>query len=68
MKMLLKKLAARKTISSKIGAYLHKIDVVPQEDESDFDDEKWMDYPAKPSLARTILDLVLPLHTVYPEL
>ena len=59
MKMLLKKFAVLKTIFSKIGAYLHKIDVVPQEDDSDFDDEEWMDYPTKPTLAHVILDLLL---------
>lgn len=40
MKTLLKKSAILKTISSKIGAYLHKIDFVPQEDDSDFEDEE----------------------------
>ena len=59
MKTQLKKFAVLKTIFSKIGAYLHKIDAVPQEDESDFDDEEWMDHPAKPSLAHVILDLLL---------
>lgn len=59
MKTLLKKSAILKTISSKIGAYLHKIDAVPQEDDSIFDDEEWMDYPAKPTLAHVILDLLL---------
>lgn len=59
MKTLHKKFAALKTISSKIGAYLHKIDAVPQEDNSDFDDEEWMDCPTKPTLAHTILDLLL---------
>ena len=39
MKTQPKKFAVLKTISSKIGAYLHKIDTVPQEDDSDFDDE-----------------------------
>ena len=38
MKIQLKKFAVLKTISSKIGAYLHKIDAVPQEDDSDFED------------------------------
>ena len=59
MKTQLKKFAVLKTIFSKIGAYLHKIDAVPQEDESDFDDEEWMDLPTKPSLAHVILDLLL---------
>lgn len=59
MKTQLKKFTVLKTISSKIGAYLHKIDAVPQEDESDFDDEEWMDHPTKPSLSHVILDLVL---------
>lgn len=59
MKMLLKKFAVLKTIFSKIGACLHKIDAVPQEDDSDFDDEEWMEYPRKPTLAHTILDLLL---------
>ena len=59
MKTQLKKFAVLKTIFSKIGAYLHKIDAVPQEDESDFDDEEWMDHPTKPSLAHVILDLLL---------
>lgn len=40
MKTQLKKFAFLKTISSKIGAHLHKIDADPQEDESDFDDEE----------------------------
>ena len=58
-----RKFAALKTISSKIGAYLHKIDAVPQEDDLDFDDEEWMDYPVKPTLAHVILDLMLsPTH------
>lgn len=39
MKTQPKKFAVLKTISSKIGAYLHKIDADPQEDDSDFDDE-----------------------------
>ena len=38
MKTLLKKSAILKTISSKIGAYLHKINSVPQEDDSDLED------------------------------
>ena len=59
IKTQLKKFAVLKTIFSKIGAYLHKIDAVPQEDESDFDDEEWMDHPTKPSLAHVILDLLL---------
>ena len=59
MKMLLKKFAVLKTLFSKIGAYLHKIDAVPPEDDSDFDDEEWVDYPIKPTLAHTILDLLL---------
>lgn len=59
MKTQLKKFAVLKTISSKISTYLHEIDAVPQEDDSDFDDEKRMDYPAKPTLSHVILDLVL---------
>ena len=59
MKMLLKKFAVLKTISSKIGAYLHKIDAVPPEDDSVFDNEEWMDYPTKPTLSHVILDLLL---------
>lgn len=59
MKTLLKKSAILKTISSKIGAYLHKIDSVPQEDDSDFEDEEWIDYPTKPTLSHVILDLLL---------
>lgn len=59
MKMLLKKFAALKTISSKISTYLHKIDADPQEDDFNFDDEEWMDYPTKPTLAHVILDLLL---------
>ena len=55
----LRKFAVLKTISSKAGAYLHKIDAVPQEDDLDFDDEEWMDYPVKPTLAHVILDLLL---------
>ena len=39
MKTQLKKFAVLKTISSKISTYLHEIDAVPQEDDSDFDDE-----------------------------
>lgn len=53
------KFAVLETISSKIGAYLHKIDVVPQEDDSDFDDEEWMNHPTTPFLAHVILDLLL---------
>ena len=49
MKMLLKKFAALKTISSKISTYLHEIDADPQEDDLDFEDEEWMDYPVKPT-------------------
>lgn len=48
MKTQLKKFAVLKTIFSKIGAYLHKIDAVPQEDESDFDDEEWSDKMVRP--------------------
>ena len=59
MKMLLKKFAALKTISSKISTYLHEIDADPQEDDLDFEDEEWMDYPVKPTLAHVILDLLL---------
>lgn len=59
MKTQLKKFAFLKTISSKIGAHLHKIDAVPQEDDSDFDDEEWMECPTKPTLAHIILDLLL---------
>ena len=59
IKTQLKKFAVLKTIFSKTGDYLHKIDAVPQEDESDFDDEEWMDSPTKPSLAHVILDLLL---------
>ena len=59
MKMLLKKFAALKTISSKISTYLHEIDADSQEDDLDFEDEEWMDYPVKPTLARVILDLLL---------
>lgn len=55
----LRKFAVLKTISSKIGAYLHKIDAVPPEDDSVFDDEEWMDYPTKPILSHVILDLLL---------
>ena len=57
MKMLLKKFAALKTISSKISTYLHEIDAVPQADDLDYDDAEWMDYPIKPTLAHIILDL-----------
>lgn len=59
MKTQLKKFAFLETISSKIDAHLHKIDAVPQEDESDFDDEKWIDHPTKPTLTHVILDLLL---------
>ena len=59
MKTLLKKFAVPKTISSKIDTCLHKINVNLQEDSSDFDDEEWMDYPTKPTLAHVILDLLL---------
>lgn len=59
MKTQLKKFAVLKTTSSKVSTYLHEIDAVPQEDESDFDDEEWMDYPTKPTLAHVILDLLL---------
>ena len=58
-KTLLKKSAILKTISSKISTYLDEIDADPQEDDSDFDDEEWMDHPTKPSLAHAILDLLL---------
>lgn len=50
MKTLLKKSAILKTISLKIGAYLHKIDSVPQEDDSDFEDEE----SATPTSSETI--------------
>ena len=56
---LLKKFAVLKTISSKISTYLHEIDADPQEDDLDFEDEEWMDYPVKPTLAHVILDLLL---------
>ena len=59
MKMLLKKFAVLKTISSKISTYLHEIDADPQEDDLDFEDEEWMDYPTKPTLAHIVLDLLL---------
>ena len=68
MKMLLKKFAVLKTISSKIGACLHKIDAIPPEDDSDFEDEEWIDYPTKPTLSHVILIYCSPLHTVYPKL
>ena len=58
MKMLLKKFATLKTISSKISTYLDAIDADPQED-LDFDDEEWMDCLTKPTLAHIILDLLL---------
>ena len=54
-----KKFAALKTISSKISTYPHEIDADPQEDDLNFDDEEWMDYPTKPTLAHVILDLLL---------
>ena len=59
MKASLKKSAILKTISSKICTYLHEIDADSQEDDSDFDDEEWMDYPTKPTLSHVILDLLL---------
>lgn len=59
MKTLFKKSGILKTISSEISTYLHAIDVDPQEDDSDFDDEEWMECPAKPTLAHVILDLLL---------
>ena len=59
MKALLKKSAILKTISSKISTYLHAIDADPQEDDSDFDDEEWMECPTKPTLAHIIIDLLL---------
>lgn len=59
MKALLKKSAILKTISSKISTYLHAIDADPQEDDSDFDDEEWMECPTKPTLAHIVLDLLL---------
>lgn len=59
MKALLKKSAILKTISSKISTYLHAIDADPQEDNSDFDDEEWMECPTKPTLAHIVLDLLL---------
>ena len=59
MKILLKKFAALKTISSKISTYLHEIDADPQEDDSYFEDEEWMYYPTKPTLSHVILDLLL---------
>lgn len=59
MKTLLKKSAILKTISSKISTYLHAIDADPQEDDSDFDDEEWMECPTKPTLAHIIIDLLL---------
>lgn len=68
MKTQLKKFAVLKTISSKISTYLHEIDAVPQEDDSDFDDEEWMDYPAKPTFPTSSLIWYSPLHTVYPKL
>ena len=59
MKMLLKKFATLKTISSKISTYLDEIDADPQEDDSAFEDEEWMDCLTKPTLAHIILDLLL---------
>ena len=59
MKTLLKKSAILKTITSKISTYLHEIGADPQEDDSDFDDEEWMECPTKPTLAHIILDLLL---------
>lgn len=59
MKIILKKFAILKTISSKIDTCLHKINSNLQKDSSDFDDEEWMDYPTKPTLAHVILDLLL---------
>lgn len=56
MKALLKKSAILKTISSKISTYLHAIDADPQEDDSDFDDEEWMECPTKPTLLLKIPD------------
>ena len=67
MKTQLKKFTVLKTISSKIGAYLHKIDAVPQEDNSDFDDEEWT-VQQKQLLPTPSLICCSPLHTVYPEL
>ena len=57
--MPLKKFADLKTISSKISTYLHEIDDDPQEADLDFEDKEWMDYPAKPTLAHIVLDLLL---------
>ena len=59
MKMPLKKFADLKTISSKISTYLHEINADPQEADLDFEDKEWMDYPAKPTLAHIVLDLLL---------
>ena len=59
MKIILKKFAILKTISSKIDTCLHKINSNLQKDSSDFDDEEWMDYPTKPTLAHVILDQLL---------
>ena len=59
MKMLPKKFATLKTISSKISTYLDEIDADPQEDDSAFEDEEWMECPKKPTLAHIILDLLL---------
>lgn len=68
MKMLLKKFAILKTISSKISTYLDEIDADPQEDDSAFEDEEWMECPTKPTLAHIILDLLLSPTYVYPKL
>lgn len=61
MKIQLKKFAVLKTISSKIGAYLHKIDAVPQEDDSDFDDDEWTILQNQ-LLSPSPLDLLLSLY------
>ena len=68
MKTLLKKSAILKTITSKISTYLHEIDADPQEDDSDFDDEEWIDYPTRPTLPTSSLICCSLLHTVYPKL
>ena len=54
MKALLKKSAILKTISSKISTYLHAIDADPQEDDSDFDDEEWMECPRLAAILSTV--------------
>ncbi len=59
MKTLLKKFAILKNYFLKNRYLPHKINVNLQEDSSDFDDEEWMDYPTKPTLAHVILDLLL---------